>query len=113
VTARIINRGRGPEIEGTRITVYRVMDYVRAGDPPERIRDELLITPEQVEAALEYVRSHSEEVNREYDRILERIRQGNPEWVMAGAAHTPEELKERFRQRLNQRASVAAVVAPA
>src|SRR2546430_10648746 len=24
-----INRGRGPEIEGTRITVYRIMDFVR------------------------------------------------------------------------------------
>ncbi len=27
--ARIINRGRGPEIAGTRITVYDIMDYWR------------------------------------------------------------------------------------
>ena len=26
--AKIIDRGRGPEIEGTRITVYDVMDWV-------------------------------------------------------------------------------------
>jgi uncharacterized protein (DUF433 family) len=26
--AKIIDRGRGPEIEGTRITVYDVMDYL-------------------------------------------------------------------------------------
>ena len=97
--ARIINHGRGPEIEGTRITVYRIMDYVRAGDHPERIRDELLITHDQVDAALEYIRSHFEEVNREYDRILERIQQGNPDWVIAGSARTAEELKERFRKR--------------
>ena len=25
--AKIINRGRGPEIEGTRITVYDIWDY--------------------------------------------------------------------------------------
>ena len=27
----IINRGRGPEIAGTRITVYDVLDYLQAG----------------------------------------------------------------------------------
>ena len=26
---KIINRGRGPEIEGTRITVYDVLEYYR------------------------------------------------------------------------------------
>jgi uncharacterized protein (DUF433 family) len=29
--AQIINRGRGPEIEGTRITVCDVMDYLQEG----------------------------------------------------------------------------------
>jgi hypothetical protein len=28
--AKIIDRNRGPEIEGTRITVYDVMDYLWA-----------------------------------------------------------------------------------
>ena len=31
MSAKIINRGRGPEIEGTRITVYDVLGYVRQG----------------------------------------------------------------------------------
>ena len=30
--AKIIDRGRGPEIEGTRITVYDVMDYLPEAD---------------------------------------------------------------------------------
>jgi uncharacterized protein (DUF433 family) len=29
--AQIINRSRGPEIGGTRITVYDVMDYLQEG----------------------------------------------------------------------------------
>ena len=29
--ATIIDRGRGPEIAGTRITVYDVMDYLKHG----------------------------------------------------------------------------------
>jgi uncharacterized protein (DUF433 family) len=35
--AKIINRGRGPEIEGTRITVYDVLDYTKHGWHRDRI----------------------------------------------------------------------------
>ena len=97
MSARIIDRGRGPELEGTRITVYAVMDHVRAGDPPEVIRDALLLTPEQVDVAIEYIHTHWNEVNREYDRILKRVQQGNPEWVEELLARTREELQERLR----------------
>jgi uncharacterized protein (DUF433 family) len=37
MSAKIINRGRGPEIEGTRITVYDVFDYARQGWHRDRI----------------------------------------------------------------------------
>src|SRR3989442_15866224 len=33
MVARIIDRGRGPEVAGTRVTVYRIMDFVREGSP--------------------------------------------------------------------------------
>ena len=46
MTARIIDRGRGPELKGTRITVYCIMDYLRAGDPPARIAEELAASRE-------------------------------------------------------------------
>jgi uncharacterized protein (DUF433 family) len=99
MTVKIIERGRGPEIEGTRITVYRIMDYVRDGDQVESIAAELRITPEQVKAALEYIGTHWDQINSAYDQLLERDRQGNPPWVEALRARTPEELKERIRQR--------------
>ena len=31
MSAQIIDRGRGPEIAGTRITVYDVLDYFQEG----------------------------------------------------------------------------------
>ena len=31
MTATIIDRGRGPEIAGTRITVYDIWEYARLG----------------------------------------------------------------------------------
>lgn len=92
----IIDRGRGPEIEGTRVTIYRIMDYVVAGDDPEQIATELNLTGEQVQAALAYIAAHREDVEDEYARILERVRQPNPEWVEAGRSSSPEELKRRI-----------------
>lgn len=99
MTTRIIDRGRGPEIEGTRVTIYRIMDFVRAGDPRARIAGELNLTEEQVGEALAYIDAHREEVEAGYAAILKRASQPNPEWVEAGAAKTWEELRRRIEAR--------------
>ena len=41
MTARIINRGRGPEVEGTRVTVYRILDFFRE----DKIQDSMQCQP--------------------------------------------------------------------
>jgi hypothetical protein len=88
-------------VEGTRVTVYRVMDYVRAGDPPSRLAEELELTEEQVRAAVQYIDAHRAEVEVAYDSILPRVNQGNPDWVEAGSARTRDELRQRLN-RLTQ-----------
>ena len=95
----IINRGRGPELYGTRVTVYRVIDYIRAGDSPDRIALELDLSGEQVRAALEYIDSHRSEVDAEYEAILKRASQPNPDWVEAGSAKSWDELRSRIEAR--------------
>ena len=95
----IIDRGRGPELEGTRVTVYRVLDYARAGDPPSLIAHELDLSEEQVRVALEYINAHRAEVEAQYEAILKRVGQPNPDWVDANAAHTWEELRRRIEAR--------------
>ena len=97
--AKIIERGRGPEIEGTRVTVYRIMDFVREGDGPELIAADLDLTREQVDAALAYIAAHRPEVEAEYEKILERVNQPTPPWVVAGQAATLEELRRRIEAR--------------
>jgi uncharacterized protein (DUF433 family) len=99
MAAHIIDRGRGPELEGTRITVYCIMDYVRAGDPPDQIAQELDLTEEQVRAALEYISAHRDEVEAAYAAILKRVSQPNPDWVEAGSAKTWNELRRRIEAR--------------
>ena len=95
----IIDRGRGPEIKGTRVTVYCVMDYVRAGDLPSQIAEDLELSMEQVRAALEYINAHREEVEARYEAILKRVSQPNPDWVEAGSAKTWDELRRRIAAR--------------
>jgi len=82
-TSKIHNRGRGPEIEGTRITVYDVMDYYLDGWPATRIAARLSLGTPDIEAAIEYIESHRTEVDREYGKMVERSERGNPPEVQA------------------------------
>jgi uncharacterized protein (DUF433 family) len=98
-TPRIIDRGRGPEIEGTRVTVYRIMDFLRERSAPAAVAAELNLSAAQVEAALQYIAAHRDDVEAEYERIVARNTRGNPEWVQRGAAKSARELQERILSR--------------
>ena len=69
MSAQIINRGRGPEIEGTRITVYDVLDYTRQGWHRDRIAALFRLSSRDIQAALEYIDQHHDEVMASYQRI--------------------------------------------
>lgn len=73
----ITDRGGGPKIAGTRITVFTVLEYVRAGRTRDWIAAALNLSSQQVQTALDYVAANAERINAEYDQILKRIRQGN------------------------------------
>ncbi len=62
---KIINRGRGPEIKGTRITVYDVLDYTKAGWHRDRIAALFRLSSRDIQAALDYIQQHQEVENRE------------------------------------------------
>ena len=70
--AVIVETPRGPSLAGTRITVYSVMDYIKAGRSKRYIEQIMLLTSEQVEAVFEYVEQHRDAVEAEYARILQR-----------------------------------------
>ncbi len=83
MAARIINRGRGPEIEGTRITVLDIWDYAKDNLHRDAIATWLRISSAEVAAALEYIQEHKQEVLAAYEVILERERRGNPPELQA------------------------------
>jgi uncharacterized protein (DUF433 family) len=70
--AAIIDRGRGPEIAGTRITVFDVMDYLKDGWHRDRIAALFRLASRDIQAAIDYIAAHRDEVEAEYQRILDR-----------------------------------------
>ena len=75
----IVRTERGLTIAGTRITLYDVMDYLKAQYPPKFIRDIFRLTEAQISAILSYIKTHQREVEAEYQEIL-RIAEENQEY---------------------------------
>ncbi|MGC8643360.1 MAG: DUF433 domain-containing protein [Isosphaeraceae bacterium] len=76
--AKIIDRGRGPEIAGSRITVYDVRDHHKHGWPARDIAWLFHLSTAQVEAAIRYIEEHKDEVMADYAEMLARDARGNP-----------------------------------
>jgi uncharacterized protein (DUF433 family) len=58
IEPKIVDRGRGPEIEGTRITVYDVLDYHLDCWHRDMIADTVSLSSRQVEVAIRYIGEH-------------------------------------------------------
>jgi uncharacterized protein (DUF433 family) len=74
----IIRTERGLTIAGTRMSLYEIIDLLKANYPPKLIRDAFNLTNEQIDAALAYIATHQSQVEAEYQEVLhtrEEIRQ--------------------------------------
>lgn len=92
----IINRGDGPKIAGTRITVYTVLDHIRAGRTRDWIAAMLNLSSDQVQAAMDYIDDHNTQVNAEYDTIIARINKGNSKEAETQLQANREKVKARL-----------------
>jgi uncharacterized protein (DUF433 family) len=90
----IVRTGRGLSIAGTRITLYDVMDYVKADWPPTLIQHWLNLTEQQVTDVLAYIETHRADVEAEYQQVLQHADEVRAYW------------EERNRERL---AAIAAL----
>src|SRR5215510_2994614 len=104
----IHDRGRGPEVAGTRITVYNLLPHFL--DPASTEADICRLhglTPEQVAAARAYVLNNPETVLAKHLEIEARMAAGNPPHVIEKAKQTHATLL-RFKEWLVQRQEAAA-----
>jgi uncharacterized protein (TIGR02996 family) len=104
----IIDRGRGPELAGTRITVFDVLHYREAGWHPSSIALWLGLSTAEVEALLRYAEEHRDEVMAAHRKIEERISRGNPPEVEAKRRESHAKLLARKAELERQRAGTEA-----
>ncbi|AFY34713.1 DUF433 domain-containing protein [Calothrix sp. PCC 7507] len=74
----IIRTERGLTITGTRISLYDVIDLLKAHYPPKLIRDTFNLTDAQINVALSYIEANQAQIEAEYQEVLqtrEEIRQ--------------------------------------
>ncbi|MEA5476815.1 DUF433 domain-containing protein [Pseudanabaena galeata UHCC 0370] len=70
IKVAIIRTERGLTISGTRITLYDVMDYVKAKYPAKFIQGLFELTDEQINAALSYIEINRDVVEAEYAQVV-------------------------------------------
>ena len=99
IEAKIIDRGRGPEIAGSRITVYDVLDSLQESWPAKDIAWLFHLTTAQVDAAIRYIEEHKEEVMSDYQEMLARDARGNPPELQAKLDAGHERALGMVRQR--------------
>ncbi len=96
--AKIVDRGRGPELAGTRITVYDVLDYHELGWHRDVIADTLELSSEQVELAIRYIDEHREEVMADYAAMRARDARGNPPELQTRLKRAHERLQAKLSE---------------
>jgi uncharacterized protein (DUF433 family) len=107
-TDLIQDRGRGPEIVGTRVTVYNLLaDFLDPSATEASICRIYDLTPEQVAAARAYVLNNPDTVLAEHLRIEARMSAGNPQEVIEQAKQTHAAFM-KFKEWLAQRELAAA-----
>ncbi|MCY3018850.1 MAG: hypothetical protein NTW87_07465 [Planctomycetota bacterium] len=98
-TGAIHDRGRGPEIKGTRITVYDVLDYYLPGLHHSVIASILRQPPGHILTAIQYINAHWAEIMPAYRRGREHAWRGNSPEIEARLAHSRRKLQTLLRVR--------------
>ncbi len=106
IQTTVVRTDRGLSVAGTRITLYQIMDYVKADRPPSVIRDHYQImdyvkadrppsvirdhfrlTVKQTSDILKYIETHREEVETEYKQVLAYAEESRQYWEERNREH--------------------------
>jgi len=101
---QIVDRGRGPQLSTSRITVQDLVPYFQQQCTHDQIREIMpILTVEEIQLVEQYVRDHYEAVMDQDRRIRERIaaRQKPPQVEEAERKERLERL-EKARQLIRQ-----------
>jgi uncharacterized protein (DUF433 family) len=94
---------QGPEIVGTRLTVYHLLDsFLDPGVTESEVCRVYQLSPEQVAAARAFVLRNPETVLAQHLKIEERLKAGNPPQVRESAERAKATFKS-YREWLAER----------
>ena len=86
-SAIVIRTGRGLTVAGTRITLYSIMDYVKASWPTKLIKDLFNLTDQQISGVLEYIEANRDQVESEYQIVLQKADENRRYWTEYNREH--------------------------
>ncbi|MDM8522609.1 DUF433 domain-containing protein [Desulfococcaceae bacterium HSG8] len=86
----IVRTERGLTIGGTRLTLYMIMEFLKTGYSWDEIQDEFRLTFRQTDEIKEFLKSHREEAEKEYEQVTELAESNRRYWE--------EQNRERFQK---------------
>ena len=109
-TIQIVDRGRGPQLSTSRLTVMDVFYYLHRGYDFDFIHQALpSLSREEFDVVVDYVKCHQEEMVERDQRAEEFIRRGIAEQKAKGLYREidesipVEERAQRLKQKMRQR----------
>ncbi len=99
----VIRTDRGLSVAGTRITLYQIMDCLKADMSPALICERFRLTIRQITNVIEYIKNHYDEVEAEYQQVLAQAESNQQYWETRNqkrmaeiAAMTPKQGQEEI-----------------
>lgn len=83
----VVRTGRGLTIAGTRLTLYTIMEHLKNEWPLHLIQSWFDLTDAQMEGVLAYIEAHHEEVEAEYQQVLQEAAETERYWREYNRAH--------------------------
>jgi uncharacterized protein (DUF433 family) len=108
----VVRTERGLSIAGTRITIYQLMDCIKADQPTSLIKELFSLSDEQMDDVLRYIAEHRNEAEAEYQEVLKTAEQNRAYWeernrerLLAIPKQPPSPGKEALYAKLRKRKS--------
>lgn len=73
-------RDRGLCIKGHRLTLYSIMDFLEDGWPPHLLSDQLRLTDEEMQHAVNYIAANREAFEAEYKEVVQQAEERERYW---------------------------------
>lgn len=86
----VIRTTRGLTVGGSRLTIYQLMDHFKAGHADALVQEWYKLTPQQLADIHRYLNEHHDEVEAEYQEVVQNAEAERRYWE--------ERNRERFEE---------------